>query len=104
MGHSSSKASSSKDGSKTQDNAGKLKPFEPTLPINSRRVFAVLTSGGDAQGMNAGVRAVVLMALRSKCRVYFIREGYQGLIDDKDGDMIVEASWFAVSDIIHKGA
>lgn len=63
----------------------------------------MFTSGGDSQGMNAAVRAVVRMGLYMGCRVYFIKEGYQGMIDDKDGTMIVEASWVSVSGIIHKG-
>ncbi|KAI1304261.1 ATP-dependent 6-phosphofructokinase [Halotydeus destructor] len=67
------------------------------------QVIGVFTSGGDSQGMNAAVRAVVRTGLNLGCRVYFIQEGYQGMVDDKDGDMIVEASWVAVSGIIHKG-
>ena len=67
------------------------------------QVIGVFTSGGDSQGMNAAVRAVVRMGLHKGYRVYFIKEGYQGMIDDKDGSMIVEASWVSVSSIIHKG-
>jgi len=63
--------------------------------------IAVLTSGGDSQGMNAAVRAVVRMGLYVGARVYFIREGYQGMVDG--GDNIREASWSSVSGIIHKG-
>ena len=39
--------------------------------------IAVFTSGGDSQGMNAAVRAVVRFGLFLGCRVFFIREGYQ---------------------------
>ncbi|XP_050688292.1 ATP-dependent 6-phosphofructokinase-like isoform X1 [Eriocheir sinensis] len=63
--------------------------------------IAVLTSGGDSQGMNAAVRAVVRMGLFVGARVYFIKEGYQGMVDG--GDNIVEANWSSVSGIIHKG-
>ena len=35
------------------------------------------------------------------CKVFFIKEGYQGMIDG--GDNIVEASWSSVSGIIHRG-
>nr|QID05234.1 phosphofructokinase [Neocaridina davidi] len=63
--------------------------------------IAVLTSGGDSQGMNAAVRAVVRMSLYVGARVFFIKEGYQGMVDG--GDNIVEASWSSVSGIIHKG-
>lgn len=48
--------------------------------------IAVLTSGGDAPGMNAAIRAVVRMGLELGCEVYGVRRGYAGLID---GDMKV---------------
>ena len=41
------------------------------------KTLAVFTSGGDAQGMNAAVRAVVRMGLFVGARVFLIREGYQ---------------------------
>jgi 6-phosphofructokinase 1 len=63
--------------------------------------IAVFTSGGDSQGMNAAVRAVVRFGLFLGCRVFFIKEGYQGMVDG--GDNIVEAEWADVSGIIHKG-
>ncbi|KMQ98444.1 6-phosphofructokinase-like isoform 2 protein [Lasius niger] len=63
--------------------------------------IAVFTSGGDSQGMNAAVRAVVRMGIYLGCRVYFIREGYQGMVDG--GKNIEEATWSAVSCIIHRG-
>jgi 6-phosphofructokinase 1 len=47
--------------------------------INKR--LAVLTSGGDAQGMNAAVRAIVRTSLDIGVDVYAIFEGYQGLVD-----------------------
>ena len=43
----------------------------------SGKGIAVFTSGGDSQGMNAAVRAVVRFGLFLGCRVFFIREGYQ---------------------------
>lgn len=64
-------------------------------------IIGIFTSGGDSQGMNAAVRAVIRMGLHYGCRVYFIKEGYQGMVDG--GDYIVEASWVSVSHIIHKG-
>ncbi|XP_058465453.1 ATP-dependent 6-phosphofructokinase isoform X1 [Malaya genurostris] len=63
--------------------------------------IAVFTSGGDSQGMNAAVRAVVRMGIYVGCKVFFIREGYQGMVDG--GDNIVEANWSSVSSIIHRG-
>ncbi|XP_015185147.1 PREDICTED: ATP-dependent 6-phosphofructokinase isoform X4 [Polistes dominula] len=63
--------------------------------------LAVFTSGGDSQGMNAAVRAVVRMGIYLGCKVFFIREGYQGMVDG--GSNIVEANWSSVSCIIHRG-
>ncbi|KAF7257837.1 hypothetical protein EG68_04735 [Paragonimus skrjabini miyazakii] len=67
----------------------------------SGKSIAVFTSGGDAQGMNAAVRAVVRMGIYCGCRVYFIKEGYQGMVDGEEN--IVEASWADVSNIIQAG-
>jgi len=50
--------------------------------------------------MNAAVRAVVRMGIYLGCKVFFIKEGYQGMVDG--GDNIVEATWSSVSSIIHK--
>jgi len=63
--------------------------------------IAVFTSGGDSQGMNAAVRAVVRFGIYLGCKVYFIREGYQGMVEG--GENIVEADWASVSGIIHRG-
>ncbi|KAJ8688263.1 hypothetical protein QAD02_024058 [Eretmocerus hayati] len=63
--------------------------------------LAVFTSGGDSQGMNAAVRAVVRMGIYLGCKVFFIREGYQGMVDG--GENIIEANWSSVSCIIHRG-
>ena len=63
--------------------------------------IAVFTSGGDSQGMNAAVRAVVRFGVYLGCNVYFIKEGYQGMVDG--GDNIQEATWSSVSGIIHQG-
>jgi len=63
--------------------------------------IAVLTSGGDAQGMNAAVRAIVRTALSHQLEVFAIREGYQGLIDG--GKRIVKADWDFVGGILQKG-
>jgi len=63
--------------------------------------IGVFTSGGDSQGMNSAVRAVVRMGFHLGCKVFFIKEGYQGMVDG--GDNIVEATWASVSGIIQKG-
>ncbi|KAM8881967.1 ATP-dependent 6-phosphofructokinase, platelet type isoform X1 [Synchiropus splendidus] len=65
------------------------------------KAIAVLTSGGDAQGMNAAVRAVVRMGLYVGAKVYFIHEGYQGMVDG--GDNIKEATWESVSSMLQVG-
>ena len=44
------------------------------------RTIAVLTSGGDAPGMNAAVRAVVRTGLARGARMFAIREGYEGAV------------------------
>ena len=61
--------------------------------------IGVLTSGGDAPGMNAAVRAVVRTAIASGMTVKGIRRGYNGLIE---GD-IIDLDVRSVSDIIHRG-
>lgn len=61
--------------------------------------IAVLTSGGDAPGMNAAIRAVVRTALHKDLRIYGVRRGYKGLIE---GD-IFEMSSGNVGNIIHRG-
>lgn len=65
------------------------------------RRIGVLTSGGDAQGMNAAVRAVTRAALERGAEVYAIYEGYQGMVDG--GDRIRPLSWDSVGGILHKG-
>ncbi|MCC7538420.1 MAG: 6-phosphofructokinase, partial [Deltaproteobacteria bacterium] len=72
-----------------------------TIPAASSRTVAVLTSGGDAPGMNATVRAVVRTALARGARVFAIREGYEGAV--AGGDRIVPMSWSSVGGIIHQG-
>ena len=61
--------------------------------------IGVLTSGGDAPGMNAAVRAVVRTGCVNGMEVYGIKRGYQGLIN---GDM-ERMDLRSVSDIIHRG-
>ncbi len=63
--------------------------------------LAVLTSGGDASGMNAAVRAVMRTALNHGLEVYAIDEGYQGMVDG--GDRIRRVGWGATSGILQLG-
>uniref|UniRef100_A0A8C5I3Y5 6-phosphofructokinase n=1 Tax=Gouania willdenowi TaxID=441366 RepID=A0A8C5I3Y5_GOUWI len=52
-------------------------------------------------GMNAAVRAVVRMGIYVGAKVYFIHEGYQGMVDG--GDNIIEATWESVSSMLQVG-
>ena len=63
------------------------------------KTIAVLTSGGDAPGMNAAIRAVVRTGCENGAKVLGIRRGYAGLMK---GDMY-EMNLRSVSDIIHRG-
>lgn len=63
------------------------------------KAIGILTSGGDAPGMNAAVRAVTRAGIRKGFKVIGIRRGYSGLIH---GDMI-ELSERSVSDVIQRG-
>ena len=63
------------------------------------RTIGILTSGGDAPGMNAAIRAVARAALYKGYKVIGIRRGYQGLID---GDLF-EMGPRDVSDIVQRG-
>lgn len=63
------------------------------------KTIAVLTSGGDAPGMNAAIRAVVRTGCENGLRVMGVRRGFNGLIR---GDMF-EMNLRSVSDIIHRG-
>jgi 6-phosphofructokinase 1 len=65
------------------------------------KALAVLTSGGDAPGMNAAVRAVVRRALDCNVKVYGIFNGYNGLL--KGGDAIKLLKWEDVGGILPKG-
>lgn len=61
--------------------------------------IAVLTSGGDAPGMNAAIRAVTRSALDLNMTVYGVRQGFQGLVNDQ----IVQLSARDVGGIIQIG-
>ena len=63
------------------------------------KTIAVLTSGGDAPGMNAALRAVVRMSIFKGIRVMGVQRGYSGLINGE----LVEMDRRSVSDIIHRG-
>ena len=66
---------------------------------NEIKTIGVLTSGGDAPGMNAAIRAVVRTALSKGLRVKGIMRGYVGLLNEE----IIDMDARSVSDIIQKG-
>lgn len=61
--------------------------------------IALLTSGGDAPGMNAAIRAIVRLALSNDIKVYGIEKGYEGLLDKNFKEM----TWSDVGGIIFHG-
>jgi len=63
------------------------------------KTIGVLTSGGDAPGMNAAIRAVVRTAIYNNIRVLGVYKGYNGLINGE----IKEMDLASVGDIIHRG-
>lgn len=63
------------------------------------KTIGVLTSGGDAPGMNAAIRAVVRKALNNGVQVKGIKKGYQGLLNEE----IIDLNRSSVSDTIQRG-
>ncbi len=68
---------------------------------NKKRRIGILTSGGDAPGMNAAVRAVVRTAIDRGADVFAVYEGYQGLVDG--GNFIRKMDWNNVGGILQRG-
>ena len=63
------------------------------------KTIGVLTSGGDAPGMNAAIRAVVRKAIANGVKVKGIKKGYQGLLNEE----IIDMEKWSVSDIMQSG-
>lgn len=63
------------------------------------RTIGVLTSGGDAPGMNAAIRSVVRTSIFNKIKVMGVKQGYNGLLNGE----IDEMNLSSVADIIHRG-
>lgn len=72
---------------------------EIIMAENKIKTIGVLTSGGDAPGMNAAIRAVVRRGLSSGLQVKGIRKGYNGLLNEEIVDMTARD----VSDTIERG-
>jgi len=71
------------------------------MPSEKPRRVAILTSGGDAPGMNAVVRAAVRAALEKGLEVLAVEEGFQGLVDG--GARIRRMGWNDVGGILARG-
>ncbi len=84
---------------------GKPTPVFPSEALDGcaangdeQRALAVLTSGGDSQGMNAAIRSIARVALWHGMKVYAVQEGYQGLVNG--GRFIKELRWESVANIL----
>lgn len=80
-----------------------MQQADRTTPIMApkKRRIGVMTSGGDAPGMNGAVRAVVRMAIHKGCEAYAIYEGYSGLV--QGGDLIKQMHWEDVRGWLSRG-
>ncbi|EGW29929.1 phosphofructokinase beta-subunit [Spathaspora passalidarum NRRL Y-27907] len=67
-----------------------------------KRNVGIMTSGGDAPGMNAAVRAVVRAAIFRGCKAFAIKEGYTGLVEGGE-DYIKEMKWQDVRGLLSEG-
>lgn len=67
--------------------------------LKKHKAIAVLTSGGDAPGMNAAIRAVVRYGITLGCKVYGINKGFSGLLDGH----LNALEPFSVANIIQRG-
>ncbi len=75
-------------------------PKLPKLPANGKiNCIGVLTSGGDAPGMNAAIRAVVRYSLSQKCTVKGILRGYSGILNNQ----MLDLGASSVANIIQRG-
>ena len=77
----------------------RTKTMEEYIMSDQIKTIGVLTSGGDAPGMNAAIRAVVRIALSKGLKVKGIQRGYSGLLNEEIVDMDAKS----VADIIQRG-
>ncbi len=81
---------------------GPTTAYVESATSEQRRNIAVMTSGGDAPGMNACVRAVVRAAIYRGCKAFAVYEGYEGLV--KGGpNYIREMDWQSVRGWLSEG-
>ena len=90
------------EGSRAHNRRGAMSKVQTRAakPDGKKRI-GILTSGGDAQGMNAAVRAVTRTTLELGGQPYAILEGWQGAVDGGDG--IRQMHWSDVSSILNEG-
>ncbi|ODV78741.1 alpha subunit of 6-phosphofructokinase [Suhomyces tanzawaensis NRRL Y-17324] len=74
---------------------------KPVQELKKRKKIGVMTSGGDAPGMNPAVRAVVRAAIYHDCDVFAVYEGYEGLV--KGGDLLRQMDWNDVRSYLSLG-
>jgi 6-phosphofructokinase 1 len=79
--------------------SGIFKYFTGGILMSEIKTIGVLTSGGDAPGMNAAIRAVVRTGINSGMKVLGIKRGFSGLMKGEVEEMTLRS----VSDIIHRG-
>ena len=65
------------------------------------RRLGILTSGGDAPGMNAVVRSAVRAALDKGLEIFAVTDGLQGLVEG--GEKFRKMNWDSVGGILHQG-
>jgi 6-phosphofructokinase 1 len=78
-----------------------MAPTNSVPAAAKKRRIGVLTSGGDAPGMNGAVRSVVRMSIYMGCEAYAIYEGYEGLV--QGGDLIKQMQWDDVRGYLSRG-
>lgn len=78
-----------------------MAPTNGVPPPPKKRRIGVMTSGGDAPGMNGAVRAVVRTSIHMGCEAYAIYEGYDGLV--RGGDLIKQMLWDDVRGYLSRG-
>lgn len=74
---------------------------KPDQKVPKKKKIAVMTSGGDAPGMNPAVRAVVRTGIYLGCDVFAVYEGYEGLV--KGGDLLKKMEWNDVRSFLSQG-
>ncbi|WP_238695170.1 6-phosphofructokinase [Ornithinimicrobium flavum] len=85
----------------TSSQPGQTSPPGGPTPCSTGPRIGILTSGGDSQGMNAAVRAVVRTTLRLGGQPYAVHEGWSGAV--AGGARIRPLGWDDVGGILHRG-